>query len=378
MLKKLMVKNYKSLKDITVPLQSLTVLAGPNAAGKTNILDALSFVSDLARGEDPLGSRGRDFRPLVWGGYPANVCFTIEGTFQAEKDQEEPFLYSVEMRADGSQLVIEKEACLLARTQDVLLRRTGLKSWEVLRGGKQQANGTLPNWSQSAFVPIGTDHKDKELTAIRSVLTDCVFYDFIPHAMKQWQRLNRETRLSASGDNIAALLHSIQRAESPLYQDILDRLRAAVPRVEFIETDLTEGENPLTYVQLREKGIPRPIKSFNISEGTYRILGLILALFSPNPAGLVSIEGPETNVHPHLMLPVAENLIGASETIQVIATTHSPLLLDQLPAKSLIIVESRDGATVCRPVKGMKGLKEAQNILSLGEQYRSGMLGGVP
>ena len=62
MIRKLTVKNYKSLRDVSIPLQRLTVLAGPNASGKTNVLDSLSLVCDLVQGKILLASRGGDFR----------------------------------------------------------------------------------------------------------------------------------------------------------------------------------------------------------------------------------------------------------------------------------------------------------------------------
>lgn len=379
MIKKLTVRNYKSLKDVTIPLQQLTVLAGPNASGKTNILDALSFVCDLARGKDPLASRGQDFRLLVWGGITDRVSITIAGTFPNGGRDEQGFEYSIEAEAEAryGHLLIQKERCLILANQEVLLERDE-RSYKVFRRGTQVSGGSAQPYS-SVIANCPSNHT--ELVGIQSLLTDCVFYDFIPWQMKQWQEVRRTTRLEAAGENIAALLHTIQRAESRPYQDILERFRAAMPRVEAIETDLTEERPPKTYVQLREKGIPQPIKSFGISEGTFRILGILLALFSPDPARLVCIEGPETNVHPLLLPTIAEYLKVASKKIQVVVTTHSPHFIDRFQPENLIIVEMKKAATECRPVSTRRDLKELKKALTgmgLGELYYSGELGGVP
>ena len=378
MIKKLTVKNYKSLKDITISFQPLTILAGPNASGKTNILDALSFVCDLVHGgKDPLESRGKDFRFLVWGGNTEKVCITIIGTYVIGEGVEEEFEYSVEMKHgyQRGHFSIEKEHCLVSSKQEILLERSEPNKFYLLTPEKQKQEGEINN-NVSALLNAPTNNP--KLTAIKLALTDCVFYDFIPWKMKQWQDIEKQYRLDAAGENIATLLHSIQRAESQLYQNILERLKAAIPRVEYIETDFTEEKPTKTYVQLREKGISQPIKSFSISEGTFRILGILLALFAPNPASLVTIEGPETNVHPQLFPNIADYLKIASKKRQIIVTTHSPHFIKHFYPENLFIVEMKNGSTRCRPVAGKRGLKEALKVLDLGELYYSGELGGMP
>jgi predicted ATP-dependent endonuclease of OLD family len=62
----------------------------------------------------------------------------------------------------------------------------------------------------------------------------------------------------------------------------------------------------------------------------------------------------------------------------VIATTHSPTLLNYLPADSFVVVEKTKGATECRPLKGRKGVKQVIKDLGAGEAWYSGHLGGVP
>ncbi|MBI4596296.1 MAG: AAA family ATPase [Candidatus Tectomicrobia bacterium] len=375
MIKKLTVKNYKSLKELTISFQPLTILAGPNASGKTNILDALSFVCDFVQGKNPLDSRGKDFRLLAWGGYPEPVSIAIQGSFLTGEKGEGDFEYSFETKTEHDQVLIGTERCVLVANHEAILENDTSHGYKIFRHNELKESGTLSG-QESAFKRAPSGHP--ELMAVKSALTDCVFYDFIPWKMKQWQDIEKQNRLEAAGENVATLLHSIQRAESPLYQNILERLKAAIPRVEAIETDLTDERPVKTYVQLREKGIPQPIKSFSISEGTFRILGMLLALFAPNPASLVAIEGPETNVHPHLFANIADYLKVASKKRQIIVTTHSPHFIKQFNPENLVIVEMKNGATRCRPVAGKRGLKEALKVLDLGELYYSGELGGMP
>ena len=115
-----------------------------------------------------------------------------------------------------------------------------------------------------------------------------------------------------------------------------------------------------------------------MSYGTLFGLALGTALISPKPASLIAIEAPDTELHPYLMENVAEALLAASERSQVIITTHSPYLLNHLPAESVIVVEKENGMTQCRPVGSSKELKEVIEMLGAGSAWYSGHLGGVP
>lgn len=87
-------------------------------------------------------------------------------------------------------------------------------------------------------------------------------------------------------------------------------------------------------VQLHRHGLPRPLGAGELSDGTLRYLLWVAALLSPRPAGLLVLNEPETSLHSDL-LPAAADLIGHAATrTQVIAVTHSPILIGAAPARS--------------------------------------------
>ena len=137
-------------------------------------------------------------------------------------------------------------------------------------------------------------------------------------------------------------------------------------------------DDGLTYVALKERSVPTAVGSWGLSDGTLLALGLATALMTPEPASLIVLEAPDIELHPHVMETVAEMLRIASEKTQVIATTHSPYLLDFLPPQSFVVVEKVKGATLCKPVKGRRGTSTALKKLGAGNAWVSGHLGGVP
>jgi predicted ATPase len=188
--------------------------------------------------------------------------------------------------------------------------------------------------------------------------------------------VRREHRVSETGDNLSTVVHTLFSERDPALDEIVDLLRACVPTVEELNSPITaEGR---TYIALKEESVPSPVGSWGLSDGTLLALAIATALSTPQPPSLVALEAPDIELHPYVMETLAEMLKLASEKTQVIATTHSPYLLDYLPPESFVVVEKTEGATTCRPLKGEKDIQRVMQDLGAGEAWVSGHLGGVP
>ena len=79
MIKKLKIKNYKSLKDVELELDKFNVLIGPNASGKSNLLDCLTFISEIAQGSIDKSLTGRGgYERVVFSGKKENIELSID------------------------------------------------------------------------------------------------------------------------------------------------------------------------------------------------------------------------------------------------------------------------------------------------------------
>lgn len=87
-----------------------------------------------------------------------------------------------------------------------------------------------------------------------------------------------------------------------------------------------------------------------MSDGQLRFLGLLILLMLPDPPLLIAIDEPEIGMHPRMIDVFSEVVIEASKRTQVILATHSPQLLDHLPAESLLVVEHNDGVSAIKPL----------------------------
>ena len=364
MIEVLRVQNYKSLKDVNIHLKPLTVLVGPNAAGKSNILDCLAFIAEVAGSglNKALEKRG-SFADLVWAGdTKRSVSVSIAGQFNAEGSN--AFEYSIKI--GGRDPVIVEESGNITDLEGKLFtfHREGT---EV----KYESSTTgLSSGGESALIRV------KQAAPLREAMLNWSFYDFFPSRMRSPQPVAKQTRLNTDGSNVATLLHWIYSEETEVFRQVEELLKTAVPEVDRLLSPLTEDGK--TYIAWRETNISGRIPAWNMSEGSVRLVAVLLALLVPKPPLLVAFETPEVHLHPYQMEYLADILKSGSQRLQVLATTHSPYLVNYLPLENMLIVRKQAGETKVEPVEDSAHLRAVLKSLGLGEAWYAGHLGGVP
>jgi len=381
MLKRLKVKNYKSLEDVEISLRPLTVFVGPNNAGKSNILDCLLFLRELLElGAPSVHSRG-GFQYLVWGGdLKRQIEIELDAQILNAPGIEHSTIYQIEIAGGPAHYSIVREICLSRRDgqERILLvseRGSETKAWD--ESHKIFVPGP-PAEPQRLVLDYYRDQtRFPTLSTLVSAMRSWAFYNFVPPQMAQPRPAKRDLRLQKQGENISSVLHTFQSEYGRHFNEVEELLKAAIPEMERLLTPLTEEGQ--TFLATEERGFSLRIPSYAMSDGTLRFLGQLAALLSPDPPFLACFEEPENCVHPGLLELVVDVFKSASRKIQILVTTHSPDFLNSLKApESLVIVEKEDGKTHCREAKDVAGVKEALKTLGLGELWYSGHLGGIP
>ena len=145
-----------------------------------------------------------------------------------------------------------------------------------------------------------------------------------------------------------------------------------MPTLEAIETDWTHTRSLALF--LKERGIRRHWASQEISVGTLQTIALLVAALSPG-IPLVVIEEPENSIHPWALRNLVEAFRAASEKRQIILTTHSPILIDQLKPEEIWVVRKPGTETKIDPLLSLDpSLKESwgQGKFTLSEYLDSG------
>ena len=347
MLTKLTVRNFKSLVDVTVEFPRLAVLFGPNAAGKSNLLDAIVALSGIANArtlsdvlDRPLPVRGHAFEAfsLPTGGLPAlvkqrNARFSIEADL-AVADQHYRYRVepSIELRS-GRLRVTDEYLALLGRTG----QPKGAPAIERVDSKLRLRRKGRPAHPREE--PVGLNHamlSDRSLAgdeyrwleAVRRELDEwCTHYLDPQTAMRAARAPADVSDIGAHGEDIGPFLYKL-RAEEPSHFRTLSRtLRSIVPSVESLAVQFDERRGTID-ILIRQGGVQH--SSRVVSEGTLRVLALCAVAVDPWGGSLVAFEEPENGVHPRRLDLIARLLVSLATEggRQVIVTTHSPLFCD--------------------------------------------------
>lgn len=175
--------------------------------------------------------------------------------------------------------------------------------------------------------------------------------------LKGYSDAGPREKLSPNGDNLPNVLYYLHLKHPEVLARIADKLRAWVPGLADVIPEITSDERLL--LRFKDAPFEKPLPAQYMSGGTMRLAALLTLLYEPNAAGLLGIEEPENELHPQLLGRLAEELIKATETRQLLVATHSPAILNALePAQVWILHRGADGYTQATRVADLPSIPE--------------------
>lgn len=367
MLKAVWLKRWKSFFEANLPVGRTTLLVGPNGAGKSNVFDALRFLQGAALDlplTDVLRGRWEGGRE-VWSGIRGGEAeVALKGTtFSLSTEWQGPLyqVVSVDTHA-GARLESEvvgddrpdRQTFLYSTHASSLGSRHGPQPGGAINaayrsiGGGRSGNVTL-SAARSLLSQIEpTERMDPAVVegarAIRRALREIIHLEILPSAMRGPAPLHA-AQMGASGENVAAVLYEMSEKDR---QEVLDWLtELCAPNVTKLEFEVVQSVREV-YLFLVEANGTR-ISARSLSDGTLRFLGILVGLLTAPEGSLILLEEPDVGLHPariHLLAEILE-AIPKRRNIQVIATTHSPVLLAHLSDEMLadVLAFDRDKET---------------------------------
>ena len=381
MLTTIAISNYRSLRDLVVPLKRLNVVTGPNGSGKSNLYRALRLLADTAQGRVITSiAREGGLQSTLWAGPEAFSRAMKSGDAPVQGTRRkhpvalrlgfagDEFGYLIDMGLPPPGIsafaldpeikreliwyspVLRPSTTLVDRNHCVVRVKDPEKGWNIVSDNLATFDSVMTHIADPRNVP--------ETLSLRESIRAWRFYDHFRTDSASPARLpqvgTRTSVLADDGADIAAAVQTIREIGDSAALDgaVTDAFPGSRVQV--------ETESGRFTLAMQQHGILRALQAAELSDGTLRYLLWVAALLTPRPPSLIVLNEPETSLHPDLLGALGRLIGQASKRAQIVVVTHSAALISSLaqqPEYHPIILEKKLGETC---IVGMRDMDRPQ------------------
>ena len=371
-------------------LEPLNVLIGPNASGKSNLIEALSLLAAAPQDLQAPIREGGGVHEWPWKGADRLGTAMLDVTVEYPK-AEMPLRYRLSFKEAGWRFDLQDEG---VENQRPLPGNTDPYFYYRYQEGRPVLNVfTDAETTRSSRRLLRDDVKPDqsilsqrrdpdsypELTYLADQFEHMKFYRELnfgrltPPRRPQRSDLPKDFLLE-DASNLGVLLSDLLNRPD-IRSRILSCARDFYQAVEDIRIDFTGGQVQIFF---HEADLRHSVPATRLSDGTLRYLCLLAILCHPDPPPVICLEEPELGLHPDIIPEVAKLLVEASTRTQLFVTTHSDILIDALSdtPEAVIVCEKVDGATQLQRLDSEQ-LRPWLAKYRLGDLWTRGDLGGT-
>lgn len=353
------IQGYRSLRELVLPLDQLTVITGANGSGKSSVYRSLRLLADAAqnsvvaslaregglpstfwagpetiarsvrRGEHAVeGLAKRNTASLKLGFGSDTYGYSIDLGYPPVPPPETMFLLDPRLKREciWNGPIYRKASALVDRRNNFVWLSTTRDEEPVML--TQNLADT-----DSMLASVADPQRAPEILALREAVRRWRFYDHLrtdADAPARTSQIGTFTPvLHHDGSNLAAALQTI--LESREDRALQTTLEDAFPGSHLY----IENRNGRFELQLQQHGLLRPLSASELSDGTLRFLLLSAALLTTRPPELMVLNEPETSLHPDLLPALARLILTAAKHTQIIVVSHAQTLVTALTTEPL-------------------------------------------
>ncbi len=387
MIRELRLINWKSFTDAILYVDELTFVIGTNASGKSNLLDAFYCLSRLAQGK-PIGEvvngiRGGQDWFVRDGQSNAKLSIVVAADIKAPT-----FLYEIyfEKRKSGIEitgesLINSKNGRRLFWTNEVSEGSPTIDArfYTAKRGNPRRIDLARTTCILSQIDSLNIQKEVKQAASVvLQNLTNVFILNPIPNNMRGYAPLS--SILLEDASNIAGVLAGMEEPIRKTVEGIISKYLRPLPERDinkvWTETVGRFGKDAMLYCEEEwVVGKKTVIDSRGMSDGTLRFIAIITALMTMPMGNLLIVEEIDNGLHPSRVkeLIIMLQTLGHDRGIDVLCTTHNPVLIDELGGDMLPFIayikrDSVSGGSI------IELLEDKPNLAKLMAQHSAGDL----
>ena len=353
MINRVAVTNFKCLRSVDVELERFTMLVGPNASGKSSLLQALELIC-------------RIFHADI--GQANQVGLESQASYGADD--------FVEIVGESNQYLyrLREEVPFSSYTQP----SHSESDWDELGRGVSLASEN-PSWiSWIAYLDrqlheYDIDNFPKLLpTASLLQLTTSKLIEPNINSVADSDEFYTSVRISPDGSGLHSATANMNLNDPDSWYKLQNDLTQIIPTIRRLRHTTATQQKPYNSLLFDTIGA-HALNASQVSEGTLLVLGLLTALHSPYRPGLLLLDDLDRGLHPKAqseLIQLLRTLLAANPELQIVATTHSPYMLDCMEVDEVrMTFLNNDGSTVCAPLTSHPEYPKWKDEMAPGEMW---------
>lgn len=362
MIEKIGICNYKSIRDVFIPLRKINILIGENGAGKSNFISFFEMVKaiyDRRLGAYMLSNGGINaqlYRGLKYSKY-------IKGLI--DYDNRNAFFFTLRPGV-GDKAYIE-ETGEYSNKNGVISK--DYQSWDRM------------NWDKTVEESEISERKYPRAIYIKTLLESFIVYHFHDTSktspMRQPCPVGDNAKLRHDASNLPAVLYRLQQTDISAFRLIEATVRSVAPYFKRFKLAPMMTDESRIKLEWEEEDSDMYLDASSLSDGTLRFIALATLLLQTNLPDTIIIDEPELGLHPAAMVKLSAMIKKAASKAQVIIATQSVTLISNFSIEDLIVVGRNENQSTFHRLDE-KDFDQWLEEYSVGELWEKNIIGGRP